>query len=548
MHLIRRSLAEHMQDGDGRFAPRCLESEIVAVAARHKRVAAGVFTGQTALPADIQKELIEEIVRKWQRDGRPKTIVRVPPVAGGSNELVQGLIDGFRRQQARVLDATGTEPQDKARFLTALARERNGVTTEGHDLVIGIQRVLEGTDWPPCAAVYCVGMPTSLQVVVQLIGRAMRPKGPDYPAAHRDRAQIVFFVPTAGGQALQRLPVDHSRSALLVSCFLADSTTGQEWLFAQAIRRGITRKLGKPSASSQAANALAQVETPVPPEARMRVQIAAAMAYHKAKENGQQLSFVELREAVEQDPLAQEVDQFDRLRVLGELLTQVEPQQVGRAVASQVAAQVPASDHDNPGLSRRELLKVFETVLKEFRSCTITSCPALEATCQQVHRLTGSYMQQVAQRLREAASVRLSLEEVHKEIEAYHDRERRYPTVTLGPCLRFGCTWRVLNQSLNLGHRGLPADSSLAREVQAVRARNGQVQPVRTRTDTGRSAMPTLAAFYRKHGTFPSRSSGRCETFPLTYHQLNTYLYRGSVGCRAVPRWPPGDCKWWPKS
>ena len=47
MHLIRRSLAEHMQDGDGRFA-RYLESEIVAVAARHNRVSAGVFTGQSS--------------------------------------------------------------------------------------------------------------------------------------------------------------------------------------------------------------------------------------------------------------------------------------------------------------------------------------------------------------------------------------------------------------------------------------------------------------------------------------------------------------------
>ena len=54
--------------------------------------------------------------------------------------------------------------------------------------MVGIQRVLEGTDWPVCSAVYCVGMPGSLNMVVQLLGRAMRPKGADYPAGQRDRA------------------------------------------------------------------------------------------------------------------------------------------------------------------------------------------------------------------------------------------------------------------------------------------------------------------------------------------------------------------------
>ena len=35
--------------------------------------------------------------------------------------------------------------------------------------MIGIQRVLEGTDWP----VYCVSMPGSLNTVVQSLGRAL---------------------------------------------------------------------------------------------------------------------------------------------------------------------------------------------------------------------------------------------------------------------------------------------------------------------------------------------------------------------------------------
>jgi len=45
-----------------------------------------------------------------------------------------------------------------------------------------------------CRALDCVGMPGSLNTVVQFLGRAMRLKGADYPADQRDRARLAFFV------------------------------------------------------------------------------------------------------------------------------------------------------------------------------------------------------------------------------------------------------------------------------------------------------------------------------------------------------------------
>jgi len=38
-----------------------------------------------------------------------------------------------------------------------------------------------------------VGMPGSLNTVVQFLGRAMRLKGEDYPADQRDRASLSRF-------------------------------------------------------------------------------------------------------------------------------------------------------------------------------------------------------------------------------------------------------------------------------------------------------------------------------------------------------------------
>jgi hypothetical protein len=81
MRLYRRSLAEHMAEG---FAPRHLESEIVALGHRGDRITAGQFTGEEAPPASYFDELIAAVCRRWTDDGRPKAIVRVPPMTMAS--------------------------------------------------------------------------------------------------------------------------------------------------------------------------------------------------------------------------------------------------------------------------------------------------------------------------------------------------------------------------------------------------------------------------------------------------------------------------------
>ena len=70
---------------------------------------------------------------------------------GRSGELVRRLMLTFESQGARVLDATGTATADKQRFLSALEAERSrSHATSAFDVMVGIQRVLEGTDWPVC--------------------------------------------------------------------------------------------------------------------------------------------------------------------------------------------------------------------------------------------------------------------------------------------------------------------------------------------------------------------------------------------------------------
>jgi hypothetical protein len=105
MRAFRRSLAEHMAEG---FAPRQLESEIVALGQPGDAITAAQFTGEEAPPSSCFEGLIAALVRRWSEDGQPKAIIRVPPMQGGrSGELVASLMQVFAARSARVLDATG---------------------------------------------------------------------------------------------------------------------------------------------------------------------------------------------------------------------------------------------------------------------------------------------------------------------------------------------------------------------------------------------------------------------------------------------------------
>src|SRR5262249_35840371 len=121
MRLLRRSLAEHMADG---FAPGHLDSEIVALGNQGDVISPAQFAGEDAPLESYLDGLVQAINGKWLGDGKPKAIVRVPPMRGGSEGLVSRLIRALSSSGARVLNATGTGANDKRRFLDALESEK----------------------------------------------------------------------------------------------------------------------------------------------------------------------------------------------------------------------------------------------------------------------------------------------------------------------------------------------------------------------------------------------------------------------------------------
>jgi hypothetical protein len=459
MRAFRRSLAEHMAEG---FAPRHLESEIVALGQPGDAITAGQFTGEEAPPSSYFEGLVAAICRRWSEDGKPKAIVRVPPMQGGrSGELVSRLLQALGSQGARVLDATGTAGADKDRFLTGLEGEKNRTyATSAYDVLVGIQRVLEGTDWPVCSAVYCVGMPGSLNTVVQFLGRAMRLKGEDHPAEQRDRARLVFFVPCGGGAALAHLSLDHSRHALLTCCFLADHEVGQEWIVLREIRRGIEAALGTRTTNPAAADAENEADEPIDPEVRAEVELAIASAREQIVSTGGEPTLGEVMALTAK--IRPDLPETALQRVAAEILA-AQTTSTGAAVREAIQQEIARRLRIDP-MVKKAMAEAFAVVLDGFRDTTLKDSAVLSSVGRQVHGVTGGQMKEFAQRLRDAAPRSLTEEQILWWADAHYDRTEEWPNSSSGSILFApGDTWLGIDMALRQGHRGLPGGCSLAK-------------------------------------------------------------------------------------
>jgi superfamily II DNA or RNA helicase len=522
MRAFRRSLAEHMAEG---FAPRHLESEIVALGQPGDTITAGQFTGEETPPSSYVEGLVAAICRRWLEDGKPKTIVRVPPMQGGrSGELVCRLLQALRSQGARVLDATGTGGADKQRFLTALEAEKNRThATSAYDVIVGIQRVLEGTDWPVCGAVYCVGMPGSLNTVVQFLGRAMRLKGEDYPAEQRDRARLVFFVPCGGGAALADLSIDHSRHALLTCCFLADHEVGQEWIVLREVRRGIEAALGTRTENPAAADAENEADEALDPEVRAEVELVMANAREQIISSGGEPTVGEVVQlAAKTRP---DLPEAALHRVAAEILA-AQATSTGAAVPEAIQQEIATRLRIDP-MVKQAMAEAFAVVVEEFRDVTLNNSAVLENVGRQVHGVTGGQMQEFAQRLRDAAPRPLTEEQILAWADAHYTRAGTWPGVDGGAIEDAnGETWSDVDRALRRGLRSLPGGSSLSQLLAEKRsARNrADLDPL-----TEEQILVWADAHHQRTGEWPGLESGIIQEAPgETWKGINHSLRLGS--------------------
>lgn len=505
LHL-RRSVAEHQAAG---FAPKNLQSEIVALGAPGDRITAAQFRGEDAPPAGYENLLVRSIVSKWISDGRPKTIVRVPPARGGTAGLIAKLKTAFVRARARVLDATGTRPIDRKRFIDTLEDERARTwATSKVDVVVGCQRVLEGSDWKHCSTAYCVGVPGSLSTTVQFTGRALRLKPADYPAVYRDLTRVVFFVPCAGGSTIDRLSLDHSRHALLTCVFMADHVIGQEWIVTRAVRNGIESGLGKIDENRAAEVAEDEASLPLAPEVRGEVELALAGARDELLQMGEPaptIDAVVAKASADRPDLPAEA--FARVGV--EVLA-AQPGEVGKAVGKALGREVSKRVKIDPQV-RRALREAFDVVLQEFRDTTLTRSPVLEEVGRQVHSLTGRDALYFARRLRDAVSQPLTDQTILGYADSWKDTNGDWPTRDSGLIPGSSDTWVAIDLALHRGGRGIEGGRSLALLLEAKRgARNIRALPKLT----VKQIVGWAKVHFKKTGEWPTRRSGPIDGAP----------------------------------
>jgi hypothetical protein len=116
--------------------------------------------------------------------------------------------------------------------------------------------------------------------------------------------------------------------------------------------------------------------------------------------------------------------------------------------------------------------------------------------------------------------------------DAYRVRMGRWPTRRAGLIPeRPGLTWLAVDQSLRLGHHGLPAGSSLARLLQERRGRRHKHEQPRL---TEEVILGWADAWHRRTGHWPGVLSGEIPgTGGEVWKRVNYALYIGLRACRA---------------
>lgn len=521
MRQVRYSQAEHMATG---MCPRRLESQIVCLSSTEDEAG--------SLSVD---DVAAAFVERWLADGRPKTIVRLPP-RGGTRGLVAAALDAFRRAGARCADASGVSSLKQKAFVELLAAERARSFAESKvDVIVGVQRVVEGTDWRHCSALYALDIPTSLAMTIQLAGRTLRAKGADHDPAHRDVSRITFFVTRRSDP--DELSLDHSRHALLTAAFMTDHQLGAEWIVVRSVRRGLERALQELEGTEAADEAWAMSGEAHDANVRAEAQLALVAAYQLLVEEGSPATAAAI------------VDEALRLRhdLPADLVVQL---------ASEVLATLPdstaidAADAIETGVAegvlrrgRREapvqplvreaMREAFAEVLREFREVSLERSPVLAELGRQVHVLTGETALEFTRRLARARNDGpLSDEQILADRDAFFSSHDRDPDRNDGDvATRPGETWSGYEQALFKGHRGLqPPGRTLLQLFEKHRGSyNARNRPLTLALIRRRGA-----EFLAKHEQWPTKDTGQVEGEPIgeTWARWEAALQQGLRGIR----------------
>ena len=505
------------------------------------------FTAKRSV-ARFESLLVEALIDQFFADHQPKTIIRVPPVSGGSRRLVERIAAAFHARGIRTLDATGVGGDKQATFLSALRDERGRTYADSLlDVIIGIQRVSEGTDWKHCSAVYCLGMPGGLAMVGQLLGRALRQKGEDCSVTHRDTARMVFFVPGSG--SLQKLGLQHSRNALLTSVFLADFEVGEEWAMAQGLSAGISAAFGSEPRFRSALRSLLTMDE------ETKVETTALLLNARHHLNTAGIATPTLQEIVQTaTTLAAETGSVLTERELERAAVLLAATRAGtsgkrvRDAVKQTAEQVSVdwieatSVKEDPQIGAL-LDEIFSRLRDEFRDETLEESAVLELVGTQLHNLTGGHMVTFMERLRDAfprvITHKMILQWLNNHFAGKPKKQLSKLSEFIPGTERFGggypLTWGGIEKALLRGEHGLPGNECLAELIDRHFGTTCACQAAldSTKVHVSDGPTPILIEYHiRRTGYFPVPCDEIIPHTDLTWSMLHRTVltFRNSMG------------------
>lgn len=233
---VRRSLADLSATG---YAPKnfIVRSQRTDLLARSSNELAGK-TQPASIDGDWFESSCTHLAQLWASDGRPVSVFIVPQ--NKSKRYSKTLKEKLEVHGASVFDAVGVETSKQQDLEKVLRHERSIPGSDTltfvdrlYDTYIACKRFDEGTDNPLVSHVYNIGIPTSLLVVEQRSGRAVRSKAliSGYPERHKDKAVFTFLVPRAiSDAAWSYFAVHHNDFIFMLATIQADAETGKSYL------------------------------------------------------------------------------------------------------------------------------------------------------------------------------------------------------------------------------------------------------------------------------------------------------------------------------
>lgn len=236
-----RSIHEHQEKG---FAP--------------KKINTAIFSKEYAEGSDSKsraKNIADAMRIKWEEIGRPPLMIKLPaadPGRAGDKTILNQFIEAFtakdNERHINIVDATGIEAKEE--FQRILKDEDCEYSERANpiDVIIGVSRISEGTDWRHCSAVFTYGLTRSASGIVQLNGRAMREKKKESGHPFCDDVFIYNFVDVGEGKHV--LAEENHSQIQMILCAQNEYGSSISYPALSAFSRGCRRAVDKVDMSS----------------------------------------------------------------------------------------------------------------------------------------------------------------------------------------------------------------------------------------------------------------------------------------------------------